>query len=146
MDMLTAKQRGRWPTFIGTNSRGLVIRILLRISAIYVVSGADGLHQFGIEGGLFPGLDGGVFEGVVVVVSLVAPVVALEVVPEVFDWIEFRAVRRQRHEGDVLRYAEFFGDVEAGSVPNHHRLFFRRQRAGELSQEFVDDLRVELRA
>lgn len=46
---------------------------------------ADGFHEFGVEDGLFPGGHGSFLKGVVVVVSSIAPVVALEIVPQSFD-------------------------------------------------------------
>lgn len=56
-------------------------------------------HEFEIKDGLFPGVDSGLLEGVVIVICSVAPEVAFQIVPEGFDRIEFRTVRRQLHEG-----------------------------------------------
>ena len=43
------------------------------------------------------------------------PVVAHEL-PDVFDWVEFGASRRQRHQGDVGRHDQFGRSVPSGLI------------------------------
>jgi hypothetical protein len=50
---------------------------------------------------LTPGFLGDVEEFVVVAIGSVRPAVAAEVVPQVFDAVEFRGVRRSRNQRDV---------------------------------------------
>lgn len=79
------------------------------------------------DGDDFPGLideciPGGaaVIEDVVVGLedAVREPVVAQKL-PDVFDGIEFRGTRRQRHQGDVAWDDEVLGDVPSGLVEQH---------------------------
>ena len=65
---------------------------------------------------------------------------------QVLDRIEYGAVRRKLHQRDVLGHVQRLAGVEAGPIPDDHRIFSRRNRAGELSEEGVDRRGVELRA
>lgn len=76
----------------------------------------------------------------------VTPVVALEVVPEVLDRIEFLAVRRQLDECDVVRFDQRAAGVEASPVPDYHGVLVVRDRCREQFKEGVHDLRIQLRA
>ena len=70
-----------------------MIRILLGISAFEVRCGANGFDQFGRENGFLPSFDGGLFKGFVVIVGPVRPEVAFQIMPQIFDRIEFGTVR-----------------------------------------------------
>jgi hypothetical protein len=70
-------------------------------------------------------------------------VVAAEVVPEVFDRVEFRRGRRERDESEVGGRAEGLGGVVAGVVPDQGDVSAGRDRGGELVEERLDDGRVE---
>ena len=94
-----------------------------------VVFGADGFDQIGVEAVLAPRGFGHLEEFVVVAVGSVGPAVAAERVPEVFDAVEFRRVRRQRDERDVGRHLQVVSAMEAGSVPDQGRVNIGSQRA-----------------
>lgn len=68
---------------------------------------------------------------------------AAEVVPQIFDAVEFRRVWRQWDQRDVCGDHEVARAVEAGSVPDQSGVDVGGQRAGELVEELVDDRRVQ---
>lgn len=76
-----------------------------------------------------PGFLRDVEEFVVVAIGSVGPAVAAEVVPQVFDAVEFRRVRRQRDQRDVGRHHEVVSAMEAGSVPDQGGVNIGSQRA-----------------
>lgn len=82
-----------------------------------------------------PGIDGSLFQGVVIRIGAIAPEVTLQVMPQVFNRIEFGTVRRQRHQGNVGRNLQAPAGVKASLVPNHDRVFACGDRLGELLQE-----------
>ena len=129
----------------GESGNGITVSYASRIDLALVEVGgsADGLDPFGIETGLLPCVAGRLAQVVVVVVGAVGPVVATEVVPEVFDGVEFGASRRQRDQRQVLRRLELAAGVEAGLIPEHHHVHIGIDLVGELFKEGVDGLGVE---
>ncbi len=67
-----------------------LIRFLGIKCSFEVLSWADGAGGFAVEAGFGPGLDGSGFKGGVVGVFSIRPVMAPQIVPEVFNRIEFR--------------------------------------------------------
>lgn len=68
---------------------------------------------------------------------------AAEVVPEIFDGVEFRGIGWERDDGDRGRDAEGFGDVVAGVVPEEGDVGAGGNRRRELIEEELHDRRVE---
>jgi hypothetical protein len=83
-----------------------------------------------VESGSCPGIDGSLFKGFVVFVSPIAPEVALEIVPEVFDGVKFWALGREFDEGHVLWNVELLTGVEGGPIPEHDGLHVVRNGFG----------------
>jgi len=71
--------------------------------------------------------------------------VALEVVPEVFDRVEFGRIRWQEHQRDLVGHAQSPGMMVARPIPDEHGLNVAWQRGCELFQEDVDHVGVEIR-
>lgn len=85
--------------------------------------GADGFDQFSVETVSAPGFGGDVEEFVVVVGrGSAGPAVAAEVVPEVFDAMDFRAVRWQQDQRDVGGDLQIVSTMEARSVSDQSRV------------------------
>ena len=80
----TADGRVRSPI---TNTE--LIRFLGINCAFEVLGSADGADCIGVEAGLAPGVDSGRFKGSVVGVLTIRPVMAPQIMPKVFDRIEF---------------------------------------------------------
>lgn len=71
--------------------------------------------------------------------------VTAQVMPEVFDGVEFRAVRRQRDQREVGRWPQLVGGMEPGLVPEHHHMHVGIDFFDELLEEGVDDIGVQVR-
>ena len=106
---------------------------------------ADRLDSVGIAGGLSPGGLGSIFEGIIVFIGTVGPIVASQVVPQVFHRVEFRRIGRQWKERDVVGDLQCVAGVESCLIPDHHNVNVRRDLFGELLQEYIDDLDVDMR-
>ena len=59
---------------------------------------------------------------VVVLVSPIGPVMALQIVPEVFNRVEFGRIGWQLDQRHVRWHLEMLGAMEAGAIPNHDRM------------------------
>jgi hypothetical protein len=55
---------------------------------LHPVYSAHSFHQFWIEAALVPGVACGKLQGVVILIGSVGPVMASQIVPQVFDWIQ----------------------------------------------------------
>jgi hypothetical protein len=96
------------------------------------------------EADFAPSTAGGFQQGIVVVLGAVGPVVAFEVVPQVFDWIQFGCVRWQLQQRDIVRHLKLVGAVVARSIPDQHGLHLGRQGLGELLQKTVEHRCVQV--
>jgi hypothetical protein len=65
---------------------------------------------------MVPGFDGSDFQGFIVVVGAVRPVVALQIVPQVLNGIQFRAVRWKFKRSNDFRYAKSLAGVKARPI------------------------------
>jgi hypothetical protein len=128
-----------------TSSIEQLIRFLRIKCAFEVLGSADGANGLGVEAGLAPGVDGGRFEGRVIGVFAIRPVVAPQIVPKVFDRIEFRRIGRQLDQADVRRHLESSARVIAGTIPHQDGLHAGKKRGGELAEKGVDRIGVEVR-
>ena len=90
-----------------------------------------------------PSGDGGLFDRVEIRIEAIGPVVAAEIVPEVFDGVEFGGIGWERDEGDRHGDAESLGDVVAGVVPDEGDVSAGGDRRGELVEEDLHDRGVE---
>lgn len=63
--------------------------------------------------------------------------------PNPLDWIEFRTVGRQGHEGDVFGDAKRSFIVPASTVEHHDCVHLLGQRGGEVFKEQVHDRCVD---
>lgn len=108
-------------------------------------SGTDAFDEVLVEDGFAPCIHGCLLQFFVFGIGSITPEVAFEVVPQVFDGIEFGTVGGRRHERNIVGDAERFAGVEAGSIPDHHGMLIRGNRGRKLLQENVDDRRIELR-
>ena len=70
---------------------------------------------------------------------------AFEIMPEVFDRIEFGAVGWKFDERHVVRYFELPRSMESRTVPDHDGMFVVGQCPRKLLQEDIDHVRVESR-
>lgn len=68
--------------------------------------------------------------------------VAAQILPDVFDWIEFGGVGRQRNQRDITRDGKFFGNVIAGAVKHEGGMGARGDLAADLVQMQRHDLGV----
>ena len=62
------------------------------------------------------------------------PVVAHEL-PNILLQVQLGALGGQRHDGDVRRHGQPFGDVPPGLVQQEHGMLFRRVPGGQFKQE-----------
>lgn len=88
---------------------------------------------------------GGLHEGFIVGIGAVGPVVASQIVPQIFHGIEFRGIRRKLNEGDVGRNPQRLGRVKAGLIPDEHGVHAGREFLCELSEESIDDDGIQIR-
>ena len=63
--------------------------------------------------------------------------------PEIFHWIEFWRIGRQRHQRHICGNLQFSAGMEARLVPNHHHLYVGIDLGDELLKEYVDDIGVD---
>ena len=110
-----------------------------------VWSSADGTDDRGIEAGGAPCGFGGVEQGVHRFVFPVGPVMAPQVVPQVFDGVQFGRVRWQADQRDVGRADQVVGAMVSRTIPDEHRLHVRLQRPRQLGEKEVHDARVQTR-
>ena len=96
------------------------------------------------EADFAPSIAGGFQQGIVVVVGAVGRVMALEVVPQVFDGIQFGCVRWQLQQRDIVRHLKLVGAVVARSIPDQHGLHLGRQGLRELLQKTVEHRGVQV--
>ena len=82
-------------------------------------SEADGHDLPRLVGQVVPGLARGLDDGFIGVEDTIGEPVLAEVLPDIFGGIELRGLGWQRHEGDVLRDAEFGSGVPCGLVEQH---------------------------
>lgn len=75
----------------------------------------------------------------------IRPVVAAQIVPEVFDRIELRRVGGQLDQADVGRYFQSLARVIAGAIPDQDGLYAGRNRGREHAEKGVDCIGVEIR-
>ena len=68
------------------------------------------------------------------------------VVPQVFDRVPFRRVRRQRDPRDVRWADQVVRAMVARTVPDQDGLHVRLQRAGQLRQNEIHDAGVQTRS
>ena len=64
--------------------------------------------------------------------------------PKIFHWVQFRRIRRQRNDRNVLWDGQIVARVETGLVPNHHDVNLIGNFPRELLQENIDDLDVDI--
>lgn len=106
--------------------------------------GTHGLDRLGVEARFAPGMAGGLQGSFVVRIRPVGPVVASQVVPQVLHGIELRGIRRQLDQADVGWNLQRLGRVKAGLIPDEHGVHARSKLLGELGEELVDDVGIEV--
>jgi len=89
-----------------------------------------------------PGLAGFVDDIVVAFEDCDCEFVAAQIFPDIFDRVEFGCVGRQRHECDVVRDGEVFGDVITCAVEHEGGMGARGDLPADLGQMQRHDLGV----
>lgn len=115
-----------------------------QLTARFGVGGAaEGTDEVGIEAGGAPSGDRRFEQVVDRVVLSVGPMMASQVMPEVFHRVQFRGIRWKTQQRDVRRTDEFVRPVVSGTVPDQDGLDVRCQCLRQLSQKQFDDGGVE---
>lgn len=70
---------------------------------------------------------------------------ATQVVPEVLDGVQLRAVRRQRDRRDVVRHLQIDAAMIARTVPDQHHVYILVDLFAHLTQEAVDHAGIDRR-
>ena len=88
----------------------------------------------GLGDELSPGLAGGVDDGVEGFEDAVGEPIGAQVLPDVFDRVQFGRARRQEDRGDVFGHVELGGGVPSGAVEQQHGV----RALGDVARDFVE--------
>lgn len=81
---------------------------------------SDRRYGFGLADEVLPSLARGIDYGVVGVKHLIGEPVLPQVLPDVFDWVQFRGSRRQEDQRHILGHGEFGRGVPPGTIQQQH--------------------------
>jgi hypothetical protein len=81
---------------------------------------ADGFHLLGRQS--IPDAADGFEEMGIIFVDAITEVMTFQIGPQAFGWIQFRTVRRQRDQGDIVRHIQCFGTVPTGLIQDQNHL------------------------
>ena len=94
----------------------------------------DGGDRFGQGDELSPSLACRVDDGVDVFEDAVGEPIGAQVLPGVFDGVQFGRARRQEDRGDVFGHVELGGGVPSGAVEQQHSV----RALGDVARDFVE--------
>ena len=106
---------------------------------------ADGANDRRIEAAGVPSRFGCVKQLVDRLVLPIGPVMARQVVPQVFHRIQLGRIGRQIQERDVWRADQLVRSMISRTVPGQDRLHIGFQPLRQLGQKEIDDARVQTR-
>jgi hypothetical protein len=98
------------------------------------VAHSDRCDRFGLSDELSAGGAGGVDDGVVVLEDSVREPVLPQILPDVFDRVQFRGARRQEDRRDVFGHVELAGRVPSGPVEDENGV----GAFGDVARDFVE--------
>ena len=92
-----------------------------------------------------PGIAAGLDDGVVVFVDAIGELVLAQILPDVFGWVEFRRIGRQRQERDIGGNLQAFPGVPTRTVKNEDGMSILGNGLGNGREVFVHGVHIGVR-